>query len=442
MNKLMCLALCALMMLPFLPAMAEDVDTSLPGMSTVLDGDTFYTLTAGGPRGAGPRKVWRWTPGDAQPTLFATVPGWPEDMPYNTAFEDHTDQVQAGIRDMVHMLYVDAGQLMAMNYYTGKLGTVDADGVHWTEQAVDTSPYFKGGNLQVYNAGFLHDGKLFFILDEYDMENDLSFLTLLVSDPQTGTTVTLNPAEPIQAVAPYTPGKLLALRAVRNRDSQLTWQMAEMGASTGALTPLPMDMGEASPDTANSVGAIGYDERTDTYFYATSAKLMMSQQKKPFVVTALLPFDYMMPGVSRGFPMADGRWVVFMGGTLAVRDTGGMVDLSRSLTIQGSGMFDDVKTAFQKAHPDVALFYGGGYMTAADAAERVRNGDTETDLFYVRANAALRAMIDKEYAAPLTSEKLIADVATLYPVIQSVILDAQGNPRAYPSAFHHSTGSL
>lgn len=81
-------------------------------------------------------------------------------------------------------------------------------------------------------------------------------------------------------------------------------------------------------------------------------------------------------------------------------------------------------------------------QTAADAAERVRNGDTETDLFYVRANAALRAMIDKEYAAPLTSEKLTADVATLYPVVQSVILDAQGNPRAYPSAFHHSTGSL
>lgn len=437
-KKTLSLFVCALLLLGLCPALAyqADVDVPFAALQPVLCGNILYArpFTPGGPQ-----PLLAWTIGDAQAKPYCSLPAAPANLPSETPFDDFPPEAKAALYETVGTLFEQDGLLYALNHYSGKMGPVDAQGVHWTDQKIDVAPYFANGSLQVWGGGFAQGGTLFMPLHKPDARPEFNDISLLASDLKTGQT-RLIALEQTVAAAPHSPGKLLLLRAVAAGPDAFAWQLALLDIASGAIAPLPMALLAAQPNT-EGVGAIGYDAAQERYFYATPAKLMMSQKQAPFVLTALLSFDYMSPN-NPGLVLPDGRYAIASGETLAVRQMGGTVDLSQSLTIQTSGRPDAFKQAFLKAHPGAVLFYEEVSLSAADVASRVRNGDPQPDLFTLEVTPGLRALIDKGYAAPFTDEALLAESAKLYPAIRQVIQSPQGAPSAWPAAFYIHTGAI
>ena len=431
MKKKLFWMLLALMLLT-LPALA-DADLKLPGSASVWVNGTFYSLNTPIDSQV---DVMMLQPEQDAPQVLCSVPGVPDYvMP-----EDYTPEMKEAVPQTISQLFVNNGQLYAINYLVGKAGPVDAQGAHWADVQLDMGAYFEDGNLVAHRSGFAQDGIYYVPIDAQEYEASFEKMHLLATDLVTGQTTTIKP-DNAQGFAPYVPGKLLALRAVKARDTW-RWQLAEMDAATGAMTALPMELPEASPEVGSGIGGIGYDPDTDTYFYATAQKLMMSQGKQPFVLTAVLPFDYMQADSARTFVLPGGQYALTRWGDITVRDVGEAIDLKHSLNFQTGWHIIPTPEAFIKAHPDAAVFKYENIRTAEQAGMLIQSGDTENDLFLLHVDPALRALIDKGYAKPFENEMLVKDFATLYPAVQQVLCDKQGRPCAWPVDFHWSAGQI
>ena len=431
------LSLALLLLLFCFSAQAQDLDIPLGGNSTVLMDSTLYTLTSDRD---GKRSLMAYTLGDAGPRAICQLPPQPEHIPQEDPYEDYPQETRDALENLVDAIFVNKGQLHAINHRTGRIGTLDEQGVHWGDFKIDNSAYFGAGNLRVYAGGFAQDNSYIATLTDYDMETDLESITLFLSDLSTGATRMIKTDKAV-SVAPYRPGSLLLLRAVPE-GTGLIWQLAELDLATEAISPLPMALPKVNTEGENALGAFGYDPQLDAYYYATPNKLFMSKAKGPFQPTAILALDHIAPGQSRGIPLPDSHYAVPSWQGTAIRKTGGTVDLGNSLTIRGSFMAFDIKARFHQQSPGTALFLEGGHLSAADAGQLVRNGDAETDLFALQADPALYALLQKGYAAPLTNDKLLSAVQAMYPAAQQVLLDREGRPSAFPISFNLSSGYI
>lgn len=432
MKKLLWILLALLMLAP--PALAEDTELELPGSASVWVKDAFYWLNR---RGDGQVDVLRQKPGEDTHAVVCTVPGVPEDV--NP--QDYTQAMKEAVEQAIDRLFDLDGALYAINYRTGRAGAVGAQGVAWTDARLDTADYFYQGNLSAYRQGFAQEGIYYAPVDAMDADIAFNMLHLLATDLATGQTVTIRPDNAL-GFAPYRPGQLLALCLNRAAGGAYRWQLAEMDAKTGAMTPLPMEMPEARAEQPDGVGAIGYDMAADAYFYATPQKLMMSRGKQPFALTALLPFDYMMPDSVSGFALPDGRYALTQWGRAVVRTVGQVIDVAQSLTVQTGWGGVDTPDAFKREHPDAVVFKMSAVTDAGQVGALIQGGDTENDIFVLPVNPALRALIDKGYAKPLALEALTRDFATLYPAVQDALRNRDGQPCAWPLSFHWGTGHI
>ncbi len=429
--KRLLLLMLALCLLP-LPALMEDMEIELPGTAAVWVNDTFYAINS---QQEGPVDVMAVEPGGA-PYVMCTVPGVRQDiMP-----SDYTDEQKMQAEQTINQLFDNDGKLYAINYFAGKAGPVDENGVHWTDTKLDMTGYFAGGNLMAYGSGFAQDGTYYVAVSNGDSADRFSSQHLLATKLSTGATRMLKP-DGVQDYAPHGAGKLLVLRVVSDKDVW-RWQMAQMDAASGELTGLPMDMPEAIPNQGTGLGGIGYDPATDTYFYATPQKLMLSKARAPFVLTALLPFEYMMPGAVRTFVLPDSQYALTQWGKAIVRRVGSEVNLDQSLTVQTGGGPMGIPDAFRASHPDAAVFTADTVHTAGEVGALIQGGDTDNDIFVLRVNPALRSLIQKGFAKALENEALLADYAAMYPAVQDALSAGTGAPHAWPVSFHWTTGYI
>lgn len=431
------LSLALLLLLFSFSVQAQDLDIPLEGNSTVLLDSTFYTLASDQ---HGKRSLMAYTLGDAEPRTICQLPPQPEHIPHEDPYEDYPKETRDALENLVDAIFVNNGQLHAINHCTGRIGTLDEQGVHWGDFKIDNSPYFEGGNLRVYARGFTQDNCYINTLTDYDMETDLESITLFISDLTSGATRTIK-THLAASVDPYRPGSLLILRAVPE-GAGYVWQLAELDLATEAITPLPMALPRVNTEGENALGAIGYDPQLDAYYYATPNKLFMSRAKGPFEPTAILALNHIAPGQSRGIPLPDSHYAVPSWEGTFIRKTGNTLNLGNSLTIKGNFMEFGIKARFHQQSPGTALFLEGGHLTAADAGQLVRNGDAETDLFALQADPALYALLQKGYAAPLTNDKLLTAIGSMYPAAQQVLLDREGRPSAFPISFNLSSGFI
>lgn len=425
-------AFCLALLLAMPAALAEDRAVPFEGSyNLVYLDDTFYALKTDRD---GTMQVIAARAQDSEPVQYCNLPPSPQNVPWESTYEDYPDELKQQLHQVVSSLFAWEGKLHAINYYTGYIGTVDEGGVHWTDKKIDNKLYFEHSNLRVYGAGFGYEGQFIVKLTDYNHAVEMETITLLISDLATGQTRHL-PLENAADAVPYLPGKLLLQRFV-SQSGKMVWQLAEVDLASGEVTPLPMVMPEVVPDGAvNPYGAIGYDQTLDRYYYATPNKLFMSNQKGEFTLTALLTFDMMIPGHAQGFVLPGSAYGVFFGGKLAIRQTGRAVDLSNSLSIKAQYVGRGTMELFRQKLPDTALFLDGTYIRAADAGQLIRNGDTETDLFILPLDAALRAMIEKGYAAPLDNAQLIAGIDTMYPAAREALKNSEGHYGGYPVSF-------
>ncbi|NLX83047.1 MAG: ABC transporter substrate-binding protein [Clostridiales bacterium] len=426
------LVLCLTLLLALPCAQAEEKEIAFDlSNNLVYVHDAFYALKSGRD---GEMQVLTARVDDSAPRLYCELPSRPQNIPWEDVYEDYPEDIKQQLQKTVSSLFDWGGSLHAINYYTGRIGTVDEGGVHWTEQKINNSLYFENGNLRIYSPGFGYEGQFIVKHMDYDDTAEMETIHLLISDLKSGQTRYLQLMNTADAV-PYLPGKLLLQRFV-SQSGKTVWQLAELDLSTGDVNPLPMAMPEVLLNGAtNPYGAIGYDRDLDRYYYATPNKLLMSNQGGEFTLTALLPFDMMMPGHGAGLVMPNSAYAVFFGGKLAIRQSGQAVELSNSLTIRAQYINPDTMEMFRKQLPGTALFVEEGYITAADAGQMIRNGDTETDLFVLQLDPGLRAMMEKGYAAPLDKEQLIAGINAMYPAVKEALKNKAGQYCGYPVSF-------
>lgn len=434
MKRFLLILLC-LLLVGTLSAMAEgaNLDISLQGSPPTRIGDIYYTISHR------PDKIvlLAYTLGQEVAVELLELPRHPAGIEYGTPFADQNEHIREALSQTVSSLFEWNGALWAINYHSGRLGQVDEQGLRWTEQRIDNAAYFEHGQMKVYGPGFAQDGLFVAQLTDYDDALDMETMNLLVSDLKGGTT-RLYEGEHLIAVAPYKAGSLLLLRAAQE-GGKFSYQLAELHLDSGEISPLPMRLPEIAGEPPTPIGAIGYDEGNDSFFYATAGKLYQSKAQGPFELIALLPFDYIQPGYSSSYPLGDGRLAVYSGSMLAIRQTGQAVDLSRTLTIQTTYLSPDFRQVFSSLVPDSNLLVENSHLTAAQAGQMVRSGEDSIDIFSLPADTALHAMINKGYAAALTDEALIADLGKLYPAARQVVVDGQDVPRAFPISFFMST---
>lgn len=424
------LVLALLLCILLLPGLAEDQDIELSGQMPVLLDNTWYmTDTARD----GSARLMAYTLGDEAPRLISSLPPVPQNIPWDTAYEDYPEEIKQALHQVVSALAVKDGQLLAINHYTGRIGSLTNQGVTWTDRSLDNSRYFKNAHLAAYLPGFSQDNHYIVATRDYNQELDLETLSLLISDLETGQTLVLDSPN-LVSVQPHSPGKLLALQVDTTGQSP-AWQLALLDVQTGTTSPLPFTLPEFSAQGASPLGAITYDAAQDRYFIATKDKLLLAKDKGSFEPTALLDFNHMDPSYSQGFPLKDGRLAVWFAGNLAIRQVGSPVDMGKTLSIKGGFMGFGIKGLFKKQAPDITLFADENNLSAAEAGQTVRNGDTETDLFVLAADPGLHALITKGYAAPLTDPALLSDLAAMYPAVQEVVQNQEGQPCGFPIIF-------
>jgi hypothetical protein len=426
--------LCCLL-LALLPAMAlaAPADTGVllqdvQARSLAWDGGALYLL---GTTPEGENAVFTWTPGQQEADMLCLLPATPEGLLYDRTYQDLSPAEKEQVDGTVSAVFIHQGQLHGMNHYSGRFGPIAESGVAWREDlTLDLTAYQRQGIMEADMQPFTQDNRLIMPLRAIDYTDGLDGIRVAVTDLDTGKTRVMD-TDRVLVVAPYKPGALLALQAFRADDVTSVWRMAEMDIETGKLTPLPMAMPEAEP-YADSPSAIGYDAASDSFFYALPQRLMVSRERAPFKLAALLPFDYLAQEAAQGFVLPDRQVGIWQFG-LFVGSLTGEVDLSKALTIQAPNIAPEAIAAFKTKYPDITVLMDNRSLDGGQIGQMIAGGDADTDLFTLQADASLRALINKGYAHPLDSAALIRETEGFYPHIRNAIDNAQGQPCAWPA---------
>lgn len=116
-------------------------------------------------------------------------------------------------------------------------------------------------------------------------------------------------------------------------------------------------------------------------------------------------------------------------------------EASTTITIQGLTMTDK-DTKFMQQNSDIALDFSSVQITGVDQIRTdITSGDSSVDIYIVHQLMGLQTLFDKNYVAPIDSPALIADVATMYPVIQEGLM-RDGKLYGYPANFALNTWGL
>lgn len=324
---------------------------------------------------------------------------------------DLTADQQVRVNETVNLLAVAESMLYAINKYTGSIGTLDQDGVHW-HAAVDEPCFLDGAGWERMITGKAVVSHQLYLLISYFDENPNAdqWSRLLRIDLNTGATK-LYDGMPAYRLCTYG-DKLLML--CQEKDDYLV----VFDPSTGETERLAL--------TVPCEGALTYDHQADIIYLVTNEGVYFSQTGGEFALTANIPAEY-----------AGGDAVITAAGQLAF--TGGGVwamnvpatGSQQRLTVCLHSADSKLKALFTQQYPGVLLDWRIRFdMTAADVANAIRTGDT-TDVFSVQVDSSFGSLIRKGFAAPVTNSGIADSVARMYPSL-SMPLIHQGSVVAYP----------
>ncbi len=409
-----------------------DPDTGRPvyaydGSTAELDG-AFYTLYDA--------RLYRWTPGEAEPTLFCGLPPIPAGTEYLR--EDLSAEVAAKLSEAVTHIAGGDGALWAFNDYALRVGTIDADGLRWLPLALDTSVLSpeEAQYLRVSRC-WVREGALECLANLADASEGMRAMAVLRFDLRTGA-ATKTALPDALMTCPYKPGSYLAYTAVYDeKQGKIVSTLLSVDGATGERTALPQTM----PGAEYAIGGLSYDAAADRICYAHQGEIWGSAAGAPFVSLAYLPVAAVYDD-AQAWQLPGDRYAINSGG-LYVRSVDPQYKPQRTLRL--SGVWNDkVYDRFVKTHPEVpAIIAEYNETSATEVAQAMREGTSDIDIYAMTADPGWRALIDKGFVADLSiSEKLTADVARMYPAMRSVLEDDAGKLRGYPVFVYGNTWSV
>ena len=368
--------------------------------------------------------LWIWPYDDTQPQILCRLPALPGALENGELSYDRlTPEDRALADESVQFLIGSGGALYAVNQFAGRIGTVDGQGVHWQDTRFDTSPLLDDMGLQRMKTGEVIQGGILYILTNYWEESPAAeyFYKVIEIDLATGKTEAVN--VPNAHIMCLYQGDLLLLCS----DEGGNW-LERMDIATGQRQALDI---RTPPGEA---GGLAYHQPSGTLWLTVGSVVYQSSGGGNFAMVYNNPFPYTHDAML-GRALHGGRYAL-TGEGIIVMPPADFSGERQVLTVCLDGVSDmAVQQAFLSAHPGVLLDERVQRLPAADVAERIRSGDTETDVFGVRVDSAFGELIAKGYAATLHENAAIAQsVAAMYPEIRKVLLDDNGQIVAYPQS--------
>ena len=330
-------------------------------------------------------------------------------------YYDTTGEELRKLEDAVFDVYASDGTLYALNPYSGRIGTVDGEGVHWSasfDGSVLVAPF--GWAYWVQHSATLN-GALYLLVDR----NELGVQVIKIDLPSGATSIFDAP----DAIAMCAQGdRLLLIRMPWDADAMMGGDrsMVAMDPQSGEITELPYQL------PAGGDWSIGLTASEDSVYILSNGVFYISCDGENFEALQQGPeYAMKMRALQQGAMAYTGMGVNAC--PLASEPA------SEKLVVRGNGFMDEIRENFLAKHPGTLLQFLNGSVDAADVADAIRGGDAETDVFVVRVDAAFGTLIDKGFAVPLEDHPVIAASAEkMYPVIRSALTDSQGRLMAYP----------
>lgn len=401
-------------------AVAEPLTTPLPptsdpvsGARTVFEGQSLKSVAFGDERAYAlddEGALWAWDY-RSEPERLCELPVYTLENGYYDTTGEELRKLEEAVFDVLEA----DGALYALNPYSGRVGTVDGEGVHWTADF--------DGSVLVASYGWTHwvhskatlNGALYLLIDR---EADGTQVVRI--DLTSGATSIFDAPDAIAMCAQG--DRLLLIRMPWDAEAMMggDMSMVAMDPRSGAITELPCRF------PAGEGWSIGLAASEEAVYILLNSVFYISRDGKTF------------EALQQGPDFAENMRVLPQG-AMAYRGMGvnacplASEPASEKLVVRGNGFMDEIKESFLAKHPGVLLQLLDGSADAADVADAIRGGDKETDVFVVRVDAAFGTLLDKGFAVPLEDNAAIAASAEkMYPAIRSALTDGQGRLMAYP----------
>ncbi len=305
---------------------------------------------------------------------------------------------------------------------TGEVGPFTAAG------AIDAQVQLDAAQLAAYAPyGVCRSGDFLWML-AYDAAAPTAGEEQLVRfDLTTGDSEVLSMPYALE-IATYKDGGVLVLWQDLQRITD------SMGTDLGIVVDAIDAQGAAAGNIALGLGAqmggIAYDAQGDTLYCSGAGEIKQAQPDGTLQTVAYAPVTTSMT-----------RPAAFAGGVYAVEGDDGLVlrapgtvEASQRLTILG-GLMDDTARAFMEETGAAVTFDFSRVLTSSEAVRNdMLSGASDVDIYVLNVLLGVQPLMEKHYLAPIESEALQADVASMYPQIaQALTMD--GVLYAYPQQF-------
>lgn len=359
-------------------------------------------------------QLFQWAYGADEPSALCTLPVISNDMFAGGSYQTLSAAARAQVDETVNTLAVDGETLYALNKYSGRIGTVDAQGVHW-RFTLDENPFFYGdGGTRLIQSTAVVAHQLYLLLDCFEEDPAADWCSrILRIDLVSGASQLYDTVEACRLCA-YGDGLLLLCEGHSGR------YLMRFDPDNAALTRL-------SVTPPASSGALTYDAASDSIYFVSDAGVYRSVQGGAFDLVSNLPSDYAgavatLTSDGRLASVGGGVWVLPIGESAA-----------DALTVRLHSADPALKSLFAQAYPDVLLDWQVDTdMTAADVVNAIRSGDSTTAVFSVRVDSTFASLTGKGFAAALTNADLVQSVADMHPTLSTPLKSASGAVLAYP----------
>ena len=364
--------------------------------------------------------LYRWDYSDRSPEFLCTLPVATADMfmNYEKTYPDLPEENRARIDETVNLLAADGATLYAINKYAGRIGTVDAEGVHW-QTALDAQCFLNdAGETRMVNGSALLENQLYLALDYWEEAPDAEYNSrILRINLRSGETRLYEATE--------------AYRICGEGDGLLLLCANDSGAYLARFDPASGQT-ERLKLAAVAGASLTCDTAHDAIYISTDEGVYCSRGGADFTLAGAMPAQY---AGSRSVITTDGRYV-FTGDGIWTVSLSGEETNGNTLSVLLHSDDPKLRSLFMQAYPDATLDWRTNLeMTAADAAEAIRAGDTETTVFSVEVDGNFESLISKGFAAPLKNAAIIDSVSRMYPSLAAPLKNAAGEIVAYPWNF-------
>ncbi len=364
-------------------------------------------------------ELFRWSYDGSTPQAICALPVTTDAMflDYQKPYPYLPAENRAQIDETVNLLAEDGDTLYGINKFAGRIGTITERGIVWHASMEPNHILTGEGWERVAEDHLVMAHQLYLLLDFYDEDaNALHHTRLVQIDLQTGASRLYDAVEAYRICAFN--GMILMLC-----ENEAGHYLLRFDPTDGTAEELPV--------RAVAGEALAYDAAADTIYISTAESIFASVKGAAFTKLAVSPAQYVY---GSGIITRNGRYAFFGSGIWAV-DTSSTTE-GGQLTVRLISADPQLQTLFVKSFPEIQLnWQQDEEMTAADVAEAIRSGDTETAVFSVAVDGNFGNLVKKGYAAPMTDPDIIDSVNRMYPALAAPLRNASGEIVAYPWTF-------